>query len=156
MKIKESFSVLEAARTYVQRGFFVVPVPLASTTPSCPVGRILRLTENELADHFGNAGGIGLLLDPSEIADVDLDCPEAVVAGRVLLPRTEMVHGHRSNPASHCHYRPRPATAPREFRDPLRATGDAGRSMLIQTQEPRYINSSTNERATSGGKRGSR
>lgn len=49
---------------------------------------------------------VGILCgEPSgNLADVDLDVPEAVTLARVLLPHTGMVHGRRSNPCSHYWY----------------------------------------------------
>ena len=51
-------------------------------------------------------GNIGILTgEPSGwLIDIDLDCPEAVAAARLLLPPTGFVYGRPSNPDSHWLY----------------------------------------------------
>src|SRR5271155_65399 len=101
MKTKEFVaSLIEAARAYTQRGFYVVPIPTGTNHPTIQGWQKLRLRVKDVKTAFSNAGGIGLLLKPSKLTDVDLDCPEAVAASKVLLPPTGMVQGRRGNPSS--------------------------------------------------------
>jgi Bifunctional DNA primase/polymerase, N-terminal len=96
MKTKEFVaSLIEAARAHILRGFFVVPIPSGKNHPTLQNWQKLRLRTKEVKVAFSNAGGIALLLKPSKLTDVDLDCPEAVAAGRVLLPSTDMIQGRR-------------------------------------------------------------
>ncbi len=69
----------------------------------------MRLSVKDVKKAFANAGGIGLLLKPSNLTDIDLDCPEALAAAKLLLPPTAMVHGRPGNPSSHRYYRVSPA-----------------------------------------------
>ncbi len=90
-------SVLRAAERYVRRGFAVVPVPAGRKRPVLDEWQNLRLTLDELPDHFnGQPRNVGLILGPPSgwLANVDLDVPEAVmVAGRFLPPTLTSGHG---------------------------------------------------------------
>lgn len=132
MKTKEFVaSVIEAARAYIQRGFYVVPIPSGKNRPTLLGWQKLRLRTKEVKVAFSNASGIGLLLKPSKLADVDLDCPEALAAAKVLLPPTDMVQGRPGNPSSHRYYRVNPAPEAKSYADP-RKTPSVERAMLIE------------------------
>lgn len=101
MKTREFLtSVLEAAGEYTRRGFYTVPIPLGENHPTIRAWQKMRLGLKDLKKSFSGAWGVGLLLKPSKLLDVDLDCPEAVAAAKVLLPPTGMVRGRRGNPSS--------------------------------------------------------
>ncbi len=111
-------SVLGAAKSYVSRGFAVVPVPHGKKAPVHRGWERLRLTPEELPRHFdGGPQNVGLILGrPSGgLVDVDLDAAEAVkVAGRFLSPT--LTSGRESNPRSHWWYvSPRAETS--KFKD---------------------------------------
>lgn len=128
-------SAHEAARSYVGRGWSVIPVPHGRKNPTIRGWPDLRLTNDDLLKHFdGQAKNVGVLLgEPSgNLIDLDLDRPEAVaVAGRIALP-TDSIFGRASNQRSHriyaCTDR---APKTRKFNDPtdgeaiceLRSTG---------------------------------
>jgi Bifunctional DNA primase/polymerase, N-terminal len=96
MKTKEFVaSIIEAARAYTRRGFYVVPIPRGKNHPTLKGWQKIRLRMEEVQKTFSDAWGVGLLLKPSKLTDVDLDCPEAVAAADVLLPPTAMVEGQR-------------------------------------------------------------
>jgi hypothetical protein len=99
-------SALRAADRYVRRGFAVVPIPHGKKGPILEGWEGLRLTPDELSQHFnGKRQNIGLLLgDPSSgLVDVDLDAKEATkVAGRFLPPT--LTSGRASSPHSHWWY----------------------------------------------------
>ena len=81
-------SGLRAAERYVRAGFAVVPIPHRSKRPVLEGWEALRLTRDELPEHFnGRPQNVGLILgQPSGgLVDVDLDVPEATkIAGRFL------------------------------------------------------------------------
>jgi len=132
VKTKEPFTdVLEAARAYVQRGYYVVPIPAGKNHPVVAGWQKLRLRTGELKKWFSDAEGIGLLLKPSKHMDVDIDCREARIAADHLLPDTAMVHGRRGNPRSHRYYVRTGPARNKSYADPRRgAKGD--RAMLVE------------------------
>lgn len=142
-------SIVEAAQHYTRRGFFVVPIPPGTNHPILPSWQDLRLAKGEVSKYFDEADGIGLLLDPSNLIDVDCDCGEAVAAARVLLPPTEMVHGRKSNPSSHWYFRPLVPGPSLKFADPRGKSNQSGRAMLIElrTKGQTVVPPSTNAKS---------
>jgi hypothetical protein len=124
-------SVIEAARAYIRRGFFVVPIPSGNNHPALKGWQNLRIHKAEAKNAFADAGGIGLLLKPSNLTDIDLDCPEALAAAKLLLPPTAMVHGRPGNPSSHRYYRVNPVLENKSYADP-RQRPNGERSVLIE------------------------
>lgn len=116
---------MREARSYLRRGWRVVPLARRSKRPTSSAWQRLELGEADLAGAFHQGGNVGLLLgEPSGgLVDVDLDCPEAVELAAELLPRTGMVHGRVSAPRSHYWYRATPAP-PRTVRYKHPRTGD--------------------------------
>src|SRR5688500_5752921 len=78
---------LEAAITWIQKGFSPVPVPHRSKRPVLQGWEQLEITTDAAPQYFnGNSQNIGLHLgDKYGSADVDCDCPEAITAARELL-----------------------------------------------------------------------
>src|ERR1700751_4113927 len=97
-------SSIEAARALTQRGFYVVSIPSGNNHPIVANWQNLRLTPDDLEAHFADGDNVGVLLAPSGLADVDLDCREAIAAADELLPKTAMIHGHLSSRRSHRYY----------------------------------------------------
>jgi putative DNA primase/helicase len=99
-------SALRAAEKYVRASFAVVPIPHRSKRPVLEGWESLRLTPDELPEHFsGKPQNIGLILgQPSGgLVDVDQDAPEAAkIAGRFLPPT--LTSGRESSPHSHWWY----------------------------------------------------
>jgi Bifunctional DNA primase/polymerase, N-terminal len=99
-------STLRAAEGYVCRGFAVLPIPHRKKGPIMKGWEDLRLTVEELPQHFnGRPQNVGLILgEPSGgLVDVDLDAEEAAkVAGRFLPPT--LTSGRESSPHSHWWY----------------------------------------------------
>lgn len=142
--------VLLAARRYVSRGFLVVPIPSGRNRPLQSKWQDLRLGEDELPKYFGPEGNVGLLLLPSGLVDVDCDCPEAVAAAQILLPRTEMVHGHASNPSSHLYFRATNLSKNSQFLDPRRqgkSTGNRSTIVEIRVNGQTVVPPSINQRS---------
>jgi hypothetical protein len=98
--------LLESARTYLARGYAVIPVPARKKIPVLKGWTDLRLAESDLPAHFNGTGNIGVLLgEPSGwLVDVDLDCEEAVALAPKFLPPTGAMSGRPGKPASHWWY----------------------------------------------------
>jgi hypothetical protein len=94
---------------YFGVGVRTVPVPHRSKNPGREGWQNLRIDPQQIDEHFpaGTPKNIGALLGEvsGNLADVDLDCVEAIKAGCALLPPTGWVFGRKSAPASHYEYR---------------------------------------------------
>jgi Protein of unknown function (DUF3987)/Bifunctional DNA primase/polymerase, N-terminal len=95
---------ITSAQGLHRRGFRVIPLPRGSKNPGVNGWQHLQYTAEQIPVAFADGHNIGLLLG-SEV-DVDGDCPEAVAAAKVFLPKTGMRHGRPGNPDSHYWYRP--------------------------------------------------
>jgi hypothetical protein len=99
----------EAAGLYLEKGLAPIPLPPRSKKAVQSGWPQLRLTPDTLDEHFppGQALNVGILNgEPSgNILDVDLDCPEAIRAAQVLLPKTGWVFGRKGARGSHWIYR---------------------------------------------------
>ena len=109
------------AREYHRRGWRVVPIPAGRKGPVMRDWQHFEATGEDLPGLFGGGGeNVGVILD-HDLADVDIDCPEAVALGDLYLPATRAMFGRLSKPKSHRLYTA-PAAAYESFVDPL--TGD--------------------------------
>jgi len=97
---------LDAARSYLSRGWIPVPIPAGKKGPVRKGWERLRPNAEDLPALFAGEGNLGLLLGaPSGgLVDVDLDSPEARALADVFLPATGLVHGRASAPRSHRWY----------------------------------------------------
>jgi putative DNA primase/helicase len=105
-------SVRQAAQRYLERGWSVIPVPHRSKNPGFKRWEQMRLTCDELDQHFnGRPQNISVLLgEPSGwLIDVDLDHPRAVELAPQFLPPTALIFGRPGKTRSHWLYR---VTAP--------------------------------------------
>jgi hypothetical protein len=121
-------AVYEAALDYIQRGWALLPLPLAGEDSSVGKRPMLKgwqslrfTTPEQVQQHFlnrvVNVGGI--LGEASNLIDIDLDCPQAISLANKYLPPTGSTFGRVSAPRSHWLYQ-RPGPAPsRSFYDPL-------------------------------------
>ncbi|MDP9359486.1 MAG: bifunctional DNA primase/polymerase, partial [Chloroflexota bacterium] len=124
----------EAARSYLARGWAVVPVPYRAKRPVLKDWQHLRPMEEDLARLFpGGPQNIGVLLgEPSGgVDDVDLDSLEARALANLFLPPTPCVFGRASTPRSHRLYRSDDPIKTTKFRDPTKPQDDA-RAMLVE------------------------
>jgi Bifunctional DNA primase/polymerase, N-terminal/Domain of unknown function (DUF927) len=99
---------LQAAQALKRRGLSPIPVPAREKNPNRKDWQQLIIAEADLPRYFNGAEqNIGVLTGaPSgDHVDVDLDVPEAVHIGALLLPTTHMRHGRGRNPHSHFWYR---------------------------------------------------
>lgn len=90
------------AAAYINMGFGVVPNQAGEKKPAVEGWPDLRIGADEVSGYFKEDQNVGLLLgEPSGWhVDVDLDCPEAVVAADHVLPRT-LTGGRSGAPRSH-------------------------------------------------------
>jgi len=115
---------------YLARGWKVVPIPKGTKAPLLPRWQELRLTADELPQHFNNGQNVGVLLgEPSKgLTDLDLDCPEALRVAPAFLPHSDAIFGRASKPKSHwLYYCPDAKTTRFEFKGEclveIRSTG---------------------------------
>ena len=100
-------NALDAARQYASRGWAPIPIPVRTKRPKLKDWPNLRLTAGDCDGHFNGAPqNIGIILGQASggLADVDLDCPEAVAVAPYLLPPTRSIFGRPSAPGSHWLY----------------------------------------------------
>lgn len=113
-----------AAVRYIKGGIAPLPIPARNKAPNLPNWQHLRMELEDVPKYFNNGQNIGILLgEPSGgLIDVDLDTPEAVAAGRYLLPDT-LRSGRESSPNSHYWYRCAPVPGTAKFQTPRSGEG---------------------------------
>ena len=98
----------DLARKYRDRGFATVPVPVGGKSPNVRGWPDLRLTTDEKIDEYFNRDrlNVGAIWGPAsgDLADVDLDCKEAVELAPHFLPRTGSIYGRPGKRRSHYLY----------------------------------------------------
>src|ERR1700685_2137791 len=134
----QSDAVLRSAHAYLRRGYSIVPIPKGHNHPKLRGWQKLRIPESKLRSYFSASDGIGLLLQPSKLTDVDLDSPEPVTAAKTLQPPTSMIHGRRGNPFSHHYYDAVPVPQNKSFYDPRIAQGASNRAVLVEVRTNGY------------------
>ena len=101
--------VRSAVALYLANGLAPIPLPPQSKDPGYPGWPALRVQADALDKHFpvGKPCNVGILngVPSKNLLDVDLDCPEALLAAPHLLPETAWVFGRQSAPRSHWIYR---------------------------------------------------
>jgi hypothetical protein len=117
------------ARRYIARGFSPIPVPFGEKGPKKQDWQHLRMKAEEVGEYFKGKSNIGLILGIDGLADVDLDCAEALRIADHFLPGTDMVFGRKSRPRSHRLYSLDKPIPSRKFLDPLK---DKGGSTLLE------------------------
>ncbi len=120
-------SVRDAARDYLRRGWYPVPIPAGTKKPVLKAWPKLRLHAEEIPDRFQPNDNIGLILgEPSGwLVNVDLDCDEARELADQYLPSTPAVTGRPSAPRSHRWYVAENVTT-KKHQDPI------NRSMIVE------------------------
>src|SRR6266850_2698993 len=111
--------IIRIAKKYTGWGWRVVPIPAKEKGPRLKGWQKLRLSQSEISEYFNASDNIGILLGaPSkDLADIDLDCPQAIFLAPHFLPKTRRVHGRKSKPNSHYWYHVTPTSAPQKFCD---------------------------------------
>jgi hypothetical protein len=112
---------LDAARFYIERHFWPIPIPFREKAPSMRDWTSLRVTAENAPQYFnGKDSNIGIILgDDYGSTDIDLDSEEAIWAAQELLPETRFVFGRKSKPKSHYFYRCDPPIRSKRFLDPV-------------------------------------
>lgn len=131
MTQSEQSQTAVAARCYIERGWFPVPLPPRAKRPLIDGWQELRLTLADVPKYFSNGANLGINLGASDLADVDLDCAEVLTLAPAFLPATGLVFGRWSSPRSHWIYASqgfRHVT----FKDPLRDKSDDERVMIVE------------------------
>lgn len=134
-----SESTQSVALRYMRRGWSVVPVPHRSKNPGFRHWQQLRLTEQDIAQHFNcKPLNIGVLTgEPSGwLVDVDLDHSRIVELAPDYLPPTSAVFGRASKPRSHWLYRVSAPLITRKFRSKSAGMLVEVRSTGLQTVFP--------------------
>src|ERR1019366_10177857 len=82
--------ISSAALSWIERGFLPVPIPFREKRPVIEGWPALRITAPNVPKYFnGTPQNIGVLLGESYgVADIDLDCFEAIAAAAVLAAAT--------------------------------------------------------------------
>jgi hypothetical protein len=91
----------------IERGWNPVPVRIGKKAPKSKGWQKIRRTGETVSKEFGGGGwNVGVQLGPMSngLADVDLDCPEAIALAPFFLPETAAVYGRCSKPRSHWLY----------------------------------------------------
>ena len=103
----ENPSLIDVARSYGDRGFWVVPVPFMEKGPIIKRWPNLRIESKGLPKYFnGTPQNMGVLLgiSPAFLADIDLDSELAVKMAELFLPGTNAIFGRIGNKCSHYLY----------------------------------------------------
>ena len=98
-------SSAKAASRYIERGWYVVPIPHGKKGPQIAGWQRLRLTASDVPRYFTNGQNVGIINGEASgwLVTADLDCPEAVkIAGRFLEPT--LTSGRESVPDGHWWY----------------------------------------------------
>lgn len=108
-------------RDYDSRGWQFALIPANSKAPVASGWPQGQHDAAAIAAHVARGGNIGLRLGPlsGDLADLDLDCAEALALADLYLPETSAVFGRASKPASHRLYIA-PGAIFANFADPLR------------------------------------
>jgi hypothetical protein len=117
---------------YARRGFALIPVPLEAKHAGRDGWQLERYTEAEIPNAFAGIGNISFLPGTlsNNTADVDCDCPEALVLAHVFLPPTPARFGRVSTPDSHRLYAVIGELTTKRFQDPIKVEGE--RSAIIE------------------------
>ena len=107
-------TVRSAALNYYERGWRSTPLRPRTKIPMYEEWPTQRLEPDDIEREFVDGRNLGLLLgEPSGgLADVDLDCPEAVALAAHTLPQTGTIFGRAGSPSSHWLYQ----CSPPDFR----------------------------------------
>src|SRR5262249_42407808 len=99
---------LDIARSYINRGWNPIPVPLREKGPTDKGWQKRTITLANVDRYFDTRPqNVGVQMGPrsGDLADVDLDCEEAIALAPYFLPPTPAVFGRTSKPRSHHLYK---------------------------------------------------
>jgi hypothetical protein len=125
-------TILEGARATLALNLWPVPIKPGTKRPPMREWQKLRLTVDDLQEHFSNGLGVLRGVPPRPIADVDVDCPEALAVAPLFDgPKTGRISGRASKPRSHYFFELPEEFSSEQFNDPLR-TGKNGKPSIIE------------------------
>jgi hypothetical protein len=107
---------LVAALEYHRRGWRVLPITAGQKGPVLSAWQLFEATDDDLPRLFGGGENVGVILDT--LADVDIDCAEAVALADLYVPATRAIFGRPSKLKSHRLYTA-PGAVYESFVDPL-------------------------------------
>ncbi|MGO9056244.1 MAG: DUF3987 domain-containing protein [Candidatus Binataceae bacterium] len=130
-------SRMAAAQHYLERGWQIVPLEPSGKKPIHGDWPNRRYGSDNVAQAFGAAPTPNLGLNLGEasqgLADVDLDCSEAVALAPAFLPATDSRFGRASKRSSHWLYTVSPADfRTHQFKDPDLQSGNSEKEMLLE------------------------
>ena len=124
--------IMQAARTYLKRGWKVIPVPGSGKRPVINEWQL----EDIPLDYFNLCDNIGVQFGSvsNGLCDVDLDCREARELASTFLPETHSKFGRTSSPCSHWLYYSNAwetaKAATSAYDDPVKADAEHGVRMV--------------------------
>src|SRR4051794_20126478 len=97
---------IAVARDILRRGIMPVPIPPKEKSPTHRAWQKLVITDDNIAKYFRANFNVGGLMGPASngLADVDLDCPEAIALAPSLLPTMKSIYGRAGKRESHFLY----------------------------------------------------
>lgn len=143
-----AFDIRPRAAAYIASGLDAIPLEPREKSLKVPGWKTKEFT----LDDFGPSNNVGLRLGKDGLADIDLDCPEAIALASEFLPDTGFVFGRASARASHHFFRLIPPVPSLKHKDPidgdvlieLRCLAHDG-SIGFQTVAPGSIHAGTGE-----------
>ncbi len=121
------FDARTVACRYLDRGWAPIPIPRGAKKPIAPAWGTLEISRQNVALHFVAESNIGVVLGPRSggLADIDLDCAEAIALAPHILPPTGAIFGRSSKQQSHWLYRvlDPDSVAAITWKDPERESG---------------------------------
>jgi hypothetical protein len=111
---------LDAALGYARRGWRIVPIRNGQKRPAMAGWPNFQAKPEDVPRLFGRGENVGVLLGQAsgDLADIDLDCTEAIALADLYLPVTGAVFGRPAKPRSHRLYIA-PGARYASFADPI-------------------------------------
>lgn len=110
------------ARKVIEMGMNPIPVPHGKKMPILLGWPKLRIKKQDVPRYFKPRSNVGVILGIAGLADIDLDCMEAIRAAAELLPETNFVFGRKSRPRAHAFYIASEPLRSEKFKDPITKT----------------------------------
>lgn len=105
---KSNGGIVDAALAYIKRGWNPVPVGFKEKKPTGKAWQKVIITEATVGQYFNGAPqniGVQMGANSGGLADVDLDCAEAIAAAPYIIPPTGAVFGRATKRSSHRLYK---------------------------------------------------
>jgi hypothetical protein len=99
-----SHNSLAIALDVIRRGYSPVPIPVGAKNPTIPEWQRLQITAETAPQYFnGTDHNVGAIMGASSgnLADIDLDCVQAVALARYFVPATGAIYGRPGKRRSH-------------------------------------------------------